>query len=349
MNLDYIVENYRGEGLVATKEKVYDADEAARNESSHGKNTMKPVVEKYERIFKAIKDMLVNAGFKEGSAGYYSAFDYVLSKKAGVKLDSLSLKRFSYSEPRRASQDQPYGDMKEVERKWHEKFMRTISNMEKNDPERFNTLRGDLLPTMRRYTSSGERKPEFEANRGPSKELSSAIVSTLRNLPTDTLDGENVSIDKGKVEAGVQKILDAADSLADKRAGSDVASACRKFMDSPKGRGDYKALHDSLFREYRVIARTYPETRLTGASGIGGGGPGAEKAVMLSSKGHVYAIQYKGREWQVVNGKWIGKLLDKGATGDNRIKFIDRLPTDTGNYSAVSIGGKNYAVDSRDG
>src|SRR5574344_2352074 len=125
MNLDYIVENYRGEGLVATKEKVYDADEAARNESSHGKNTMKPVVEKYERIFKAIKDMLVNAGFKEGSAGYYSAFDYVLSKKAGVKLDSLNLKRFSNSEPRRASQDQPYGDMKEVERKWHEKFMRT--------------------------------------------------------------------------------------------------------------------------------------------------------------------------------------------------------------------------------
>src|SRR5574344_2607099 len=104
MNLDYIVENYRGEGLVATKEKVYDADEAARNESSHGKNTMKPVVEKYERIFKAIKDMLVNAGFKEGSAGYYSAFDYVLSKKAGVKLDSLNLKRFSNSEPRRASQ-----------------------------------------------------------------------------------------------------------------------------------------------------------------------------------------------------------------------------------------------------
>ena len=342
MNLDYIVENYLSEGIVNTKEAVDKADSELRTDKDQ-----KELVAKYEKMFNAIRDALVKIGFKEGTLKYYVVFDKVISSKFKDILDPLKLKNFSNKEPRGVQYGGP--SARERERVTHEKFMRTISNMEKNEPERFSQIRDDLLPTMRKYTSRGKDKPEFKSNRAPSKELSTAIVSTLRNLPTDSLDGEGVSIDRGRVEAGVQKILSAAGSLSDKKAGNDVVSACRKFMDSPKGKGDYKALHDSLFREYRVIARTYPETRLTGASGIGGGGHGAEKAVMLSSKGHVYAIQYKGREWQVVNGKWIGKLLDKGATGDNRIKFIDRLPTDTGNYSAVSIGGKNYAVDSRDG
>jgi hypothetical protein len=343
MNLDYIVENYLSEGIINTKEMVDKADSELKADKDQ-----KALVAKYEKMFNAIRDALVKIGFKEGTSRYYMAFDKVISSKFKDILDPLKLKNFSNKDPRGAAR-MPTNSY-DMERRNHEKFMRTISNMEKNEPERFKQIRDDLLPTMRKYTSSGKLNTGFESNRAPSKELSSAIVSTLRNLPTDSLDGEGVSIDKGRVEAGVQKILSAADSLADKSAGSDIASACRRFMDSPKGKSDYKALHDSLFREYRVIARTYPETRLTGASGVGNGGHGAEMAIPLDVKGHVYAIQYKGREWQVVNGKWIGRQLANGSiSSDDKIKFIDRLPTVKGNYTAVSIAGKNYAVDSSDG